>query len=663
MINTDEKIEKGLNPVFDEGDLQALCAYDAFLDKHHEEISAKLREGLKDDPVLGPIINSQTEEERQEQEEISRRLQKAAIQEGEWEQYTNLLRAQAIGYAKAGLGFSDWVRVVMLYRDYALEFIKTKSHESIETILEIVDGQNKLIDYALNVIGSSFIDELREKYERKSQQLELALSVGKIGVWDWDMKENHIVWDETMYKLYDLKKSEFKNKYEDFEKRVHPDDREKVSDAVTRSIENREDFTSEFRVIHRDGSLHYLTGRGKIIYKDDGSPIRMTGTNLDITQIVEKQIEIDNIKNAIYKSNLVVELMPDGIITYVNDEFLKLINYASEELIGQHHSVLVTKTMKESKEYREFWEMLSNGEYQEGEYPRITKDQHTIWIKGNYNPILNTNGEVYRILKLATDITVIKEAEGRLLKFNEELEKQVSVRTKELRESNKELEDFSYTVSHDLRAPIRAINGFSTVLDRKLDGRLDEQEQHYLSAILDNVSQMGHLIDDLLEFSRVGRIENRYVDYDMNLLVEQVFKAQTQTQGMEKISFNLNPLPNVFSDREMIKIVWNNLIENAIKYSRDKGKITISISGEELLGKIIYKVEDNGVGFEMEYVHKVFGIFQRLHDKEEVEGTGVGLAIVHRIVQRHGGEVWAESKLGKGSTFYFSIPKQHSYDR
>ncbi|MEQ9007402.1 MAG: PAS domain-containing protein, partial [Ekhidna sp.] len=301
MINTDEKIEKGLNPVFDEEDLQALCAYDAFLDKHHEEISANLREGLKDDPVLGPIISSQTEEERQEQEEISRRLQKAAIQEGEWEQYTNLLRAQAIGYAKAGLGFSDWVRVVMLYRDYALEFIKTKSHESIETILEIVDGQNKLIDYALNVIGSSFIDELREKYERKSQQLELALSVGKIGVWDWDMKENHIVWDETMYKLYDLKKSEFKNKYEDFEKRVHPDDREKVSNAVTRSIENREDFTSEFRVIHRDGSLHYLTGRGKIIYGDDGFPIRITGINMVITEIKQAEERLEKFNEELEK--------------------------------------------------------------------------------------------------------------------------------------------------------------------------------------------------------------------------------------------------------------------------------------------------------------------------------------------------------------------------
>lgn len=643
--------------MFSKQDLVALKAYDVFLDDHNETISDRLRADLSDDPIVGMIMASLSEEEQMKQDRLSRELQKAAIHEGKWETYTEHLSRQGIAYAQVGLKFSDWVRIITRYRDYVMELLKEEVYDDNEHLLLIIKGKNKLIDYALDVIGRTFINELKEKYIKKSEQLELALSVGKIGVWDWDIKTGHISWDTIMYQLYDLSDDEFKNRYEDFEKRVHPDDRQRVYDEVSRSIESKKDFITEFRVLHTDNSLHYLTGRAKTTYDQEGVPVRMIGTNMDITDVISKQTEIDNIKNAIYKSNLVAEFTPEGTITYVNEEFLKLMGYTFNELVGKHHSILVSSEQRESKEYKEFWQRLSEGKHHEGRYPRITKDNHIVWIKGNYNPIINTNGEVYRVLKIATDISPMMEAEQQIREFNKRLEEKVEIRTADLKASNKELEHFSYTVSHDLRAPIRAISGFAKVLDKNLEGKLDTQGQHYFDVIQENVSRMGELIDDLLAFSRMGRTEKKLIDYEMKTLVQEVFGYHTQTEDSPIINLTIGELISCLSDRDMIKHVWGNLIENAIKYSSTREQTDIIISSEAEPDRVVYKIADNGVGFEMDYVGKVFGIFQRLHDDDEFEGTGVGLAIVHRIVQRHGGEVWAESKLGEGSTFYFSLPK------
>ncbi len=793
---------KQLRPKLGKKDLDTLRVFDAFMDENHIAISERLRKELVNDPLLGPVFSQQTEEEQKAQDQRFRKMQKAAIREGRWDDYTRDLLEQGVAYANMGLRFSDWSYIVKIYRDFSRPFVVERLSGNVPKLMAVLDGLNKLIDYALNVVAESYFLEknklveqadkkkqqaleklkaseqrfkalfenspdyiyavdpegrieyinrvaeglklrdvigsnlfdyqtedsrklveeavqqvfkngkataytheaelpdgtrhytssvapifegkkvrsvaiisrdetermiinremshLKDQLERKIQQLDVVLKVGKIGVWDWDLDTGYIDWDETMYALYDLPRSKFKNRYEDFENRVHPDDRLKVQKAVQDSLASGRDFNTEFRVVHQDGSIHFLTGRGRASYDADGNPRKMTGSNMDITEIISKQVEIDNIKHAIYKSNLVVEFTPDGVISYINDPFLKLMGYTSEELIGQHHSVLVSKPLKESAEYRDFWDRLGRGEYQEGEFPRLTKNQDIVWIKGNYNPISDPDGKVYRILKLATDISPMKKAEQEILKFNKQLEDKVAQRTADLQATNKELEDFTYTVSHDLRAPIRAISGFTKVLGKSLDGKLDDQGQHYFNVIVENAGRMGELIDDLLAFSRMGRTEKKYVNYDMEALVREVYNQLTQIQDKSKINLTVHALPNSPSDRDMIRHVWSNLLDNAIKYSSTKDEINIKISSEEKENLTIYKIEDNGVGFETEYAGKLFGMFQRLHAENEFEGTGVGLAIVHKIIERHGGEVWAESILDQGSTFYFTLPKQQT---
>lgn len=280
---------------------------------------------------------------------------------------------------------------------------------------------------------------------------------------------------------------------------------------------------------------------------------------------------------------------------------------------------------------------------------------------GWQDPRAFTDEEIEIASEVADEITIAIE-QVRLREeakhYTEEMERMVEERTAQLQAANKELEAFSYSVSHDLRAPLRHINGYVDLLIRKFHNSISVKEKHYLDTIADSAHQMGMLIDDLLQFSRTSRQEMIQADLDMNIVLHDALNSiKKDTQG-RNITWDIAVLPHATGDFALIRQVWINLLSNAVKFTRKNLETRIAVGFADNDNEFIFFVHDNGVGFDMQYVHKLFGVFQRLHSSEEFEGNGIGLANVSRIILKHGGRTWAESQLGKGAVFYFSLPKK-----
>lgn len=278
-----------------------------------------------------------------------------------------------------------------------------------------------------------------------------------------------------------------------------------------------------------------------------------------------------------------------------------------------------------------------------------------LWVRTSGHAV-RKNGVTVRLFGNIMDISERKNAEAEIHRLNAELEERVVQRTAQLAAANQELERFAYSVSHDLRVPLRAIDGFSQILRRRYDATLDDEGKRLLGVVRDNTKRMAQLIDDILAFSRMGRLEIKPATIDMGGLVRAICEELQPSLGDRALDLEIAALPTAQGDPSLLRQVWINLLANAIKFTRPQPAPRIEVGGRCEAGERIYWVKDNGVGFDMKYVDKLFGVFQRLHGVEEFEGTGIGLAIVKRIVGRHGGRVWAEGAINAGATISFTLP-------
>jgi signal transduction histidine kinase len=266
------------------------------------------------------------------------------------------------------------------------------------------------------------------------------------------------------------------------------------------------------------------------------------------------------------------------------------------------------------------------------------------------------DGNTVRMTGTVMDISERKQTEKEIKKINEELEQRVLERTAQLESANHELKSFSYSVSHDLRAPLRAMDGFANMLLEDYETVLDTEGKRKLQIIISNANNMGNLIDNLLAFSLISGREMSFSAIDMNTVANQVCNDAANETGRDRTEFITKVLPQAFGDAAMIKQVWVNLIGNAVKFSSGKPAFKIEIGFDKLEDENVYYIKDNGVGFNMEYSGQMFNAFKRLHSSNDFEGTGIGLSIVQRIIHRHGGRIWAEGKVNEGATFYFTLP-------
>jgi PAS domain S-box-containing protein len=377
----------------------------------------------------------------------------------------------------------------------------------------------------------------------------------------------------------------------------------------------------------------------------------------------------ENLRNAYHYTRSLIEASLDPLVTINAEGKITDVNLATEKATGFPRNTLIGTDFSDyftepEKARIGFQKTFENGSVID--YPLSIR--HTsnkiIDVVYNANVYRNEQGKVLGVFAAARDITernrVREKRTSELIIANKELAFQNEEKQKltdKLIFANKELETFSYSVSHDLRAPLRHINGYVDLLLSRFYDSLPEKGRHYLDNIADSSRQMGALIDDLLQFSRIGRQEKRLVNLDMNIIVHEVLVSIKQDNSKRNIEWRIATLPQVYGDKALLHLVWTNLLSNAVKFTRTREKTIIEINVLDENDAFIFSIHDNGVGFDMQYAHKLFGVFQRLHATDEFEGTGIGLANVHHIILRHGGRTWAEAEPDKGATFYFSLPK------
>jgi PAS domain S-box-containing protein len=434
---------------------------------------------------------------------------------------------------------------------------------------------------------------------------------------------------------------------------IHPEDTEILDEHRRKLFENKS-HVSEFRVISKNGEVHWINHRTQPEWDEkEGRFLRFYAAGQDITGRKHTEDELFRILKAVESASDAIGISdPDGIHIYQNHAFSSLFGYDVEELHSPWGPVILYGDRDTG---HEVFETIIGGNSWNGEIIMVAKNGRRFPVALRADAITDDKGNIIGLIGIHTDITARKQVEEELRRLNEGLEARVSSRTAQLEMINKELESFSYMVSHDLRAPLRAIDGFSRIVLDDYTGDLPDEGKRYLSLVRENVSQMRALIDNLINFSHMSRKSlNIGTCHPADIVRGAVDDLRNEQVG-RAVKIVIDDLPSCRADPDMLKLVFINLISNALKFTRICPETRIEIGSIRKEGHNVYFIRDNGIGFDMRYSPMLFVVFQRLHPIKEYEGTGLGLAIVQRIIHRHGGDVWAEAEIDRGATFFFTI--------
>jgi len=501
----------------------------------------------------------------------------------------------------------------------------------------LIDNQGKasgMIGYALDITDRKKIEKALQESEARLNHL---LTSSPVVIYSCKATENFpaTYCSENLRDIFNLDPDEFIRIENYWADHIHPDDKQRVFTDL-QDIFKHDYYEHEYRFRMRDGSYRWIFDGLRLIRDAEEQPLEIIGYWQDITE--QKEIQ-DNLRDSEGRFRTLVENATDGIFVHdfngnfidVNQQACKSLGYSKHELLGMKVSDIDVVAKVEQLT----WAELEQGKVLTVEGMHIRKDGSTFPVEVNISQITKDNKPC--ILALARDISQRKQTEG------------------QLKEVNRELEAFAYSVSHDLRAPLRSINGFCNILLDEYSHAMDEDALMYMQRIVGASNKMSQLIDDLLQLSRVSRKELKTEHFNLSTMFSGSFKNLQTSEPGRKVEINVQPNLVIKGDKGLFNIVVNNLVSNAWKYSSKRKHAIIEFKASYQDGKQVFSICDNGAGFNMDYINKLFQPFQRLHPEKDFEGDGIGLATVQRIIHRHGGKIWAESEEGKGACFFFTL--------